>query len=121
VLKRHAFLLYRPYAMAHLNGTQGPETLSYAWRRTLRILPAYWTALTLLALWPGLKAVFSADWWIYYGLLQAFWSPTLFSGLSVAWSLTIEASFYALLPLLAMFFARLGKNVHPRSRMVRQL
>ena len=116
-----AFLLYRPYAMAHLDGKPGPEALSYARRRTLRILPAYWTALTVLALWPGLEGVFTADWWIYYGLLQAFWGPTLFSGLSVAWSLTVEVSFYALLPLLAMFFARLGKNVQPRSRMVRQL
>jgi peptidoglycan/LPS O-acetylase OafA/YrhL len=87
----------------------------------LRILPAYWVALTGLAVWPGLTGIFSDDWWIYYGLLQAFWGSTLFSGLSVAWSLTIEVSFYALLPLLALSLARLGKNAQPRSRMVRQL
>ncbi len=116
-----AFLLYRPFVMAHLSNRPDPGIRSYAWRRALRILPAYWVALTVLAYWPGLKGVFTDDWWVFYSVLQAFWVSTLFSGLSVAWSLTVEVSFYALLPLLALFLGWLGRNAEPRTRMVREL
>ncbi len=116
-----AFLLYRPFVMAHLTESQQPGISTYAWRRMLRILPAYWVALTVLAIWPGLNGVFTQDWWIYYGVIQAFWGSTLFSGLSVAWSLTVEVSFYALLPFLALLLGSLGRNADARTRMVRQL
>ena len=46
------FLLYRPFVRARLRGEAGarawPRT---AWRRFLRIVPAYWVALTVVALW----------------------------------------------------------------------
>ena len=116
-----AFLLYRPFVMAHLAETPSPGATTYAWRRVLRILPAYWVALTALAIWPGLNGVFTGDWWVYYGILQAFWGSTVFSGLVVAWSLTIEVTFYAALPFLALFLGWLGRNASPRTRMVRQL
>ncbi|MFP6580608.1 MAG: acyltransferase [Myxococcota bacterium] len=116
-----AFLLYRPYVVAHLFEERGPRKLSYARRRALRILPAYWVALTLLAIWPGLVGVFTGDWWLYYSVMQAFDIRTLDGGLVVAWSLTIEVSFYAALPLLALFLGRLGRDVDPRTRMQRQL
>ena len=116
-----AFLLYRPFVMAHLTEARHPGIPSYAWRRMLRILPAYWVALTVLAIWPGLQGVFTGDWWIYYGILQAFWGSTVFSGLVVAWSLTIEVTFYAVLPFLALFLGWLGQDANPRARMVRQL
>mgnify|MGYP001808125795 CR=1 FL=1 len=116
-----AFLLYRPFVMAHLTEARHPGIPSYAWRRMLRILPAYWVALTVLAIWPGLQGVFTGDWWIYYGILQAFWGSTVFSGLVVAWSLTIEVTFYAILPLLALFLGWLGHGANPRTRMIRQL
>ena len=93
----------------------------HARRRALRILPAYWVALTGLALWPGLPGVFSAYWWIFYGLLQAYWYPTIHLGLAVAWSLTIEVAFYVVLPVLAALLGRLGRAVSPRERMRRQL
>jgi hypothetical protein len=67
-----AFLLYRPYVVAHLQGERGPALGTYAKRRILRILPGYWVALTVLAIWPGLTGVLTKDWWIYYGVLQSF-------------------------------------------------
>ena len=44
------FLLYRPYALALVHGSEPPRLAAYAKRRFLRIVPAYWVALTLLAL-----------------------------------------------------------------------
>jgi len=116
-----AFLLYRPYVMAHLHDESAPAWTVYAKRRVLRIVPAYWVALTVLTFWPGLKGVWTEDWWIYYGILQAYWPATLFSGLNVAWSLTIEVAFYLALPFLALFLGALGRGASPRTRMWRQV
>src|SRR5215813_8286885 len=65
------FLLYRPFVAARLDGRPAPRILLYARRRALRILPAYWVALTALAVWPGLLLVFTNHyWWVYYSLQQ---------------------------------------------------
>jgi peptidoglycan/LPS O-acetylase OafA/YrhL len=110
------FLLYRPYAIALVEGSEPPRLLPYAKRRFLRIVPAYWLALTLLALWPGLQGVLTRDWWVYYGLLQSHRSQWLFGGIAPAWSLSVEVAFYALLPLLAAAIARLASRRSPRAR-----
>ena len=103
------FLLYRPFVAARLASAPAPGALAYARRRALRILPAYWVALTLLAIYPGLTGVFGEDWWVYYGFLQVYdhdWFA-FFEGLSQAWSLCVEVTFYAALPLLALALTRL--------------
>ncbi|HEX4718063.1 MAG TPA: acyltransferase [Thermoleophilaceae bacterium] len=97
------FLLYRPFVRARLQGTAAPATGPYAWRRFLRIVPAYWVALTLITLlfgtdgdvfgWPGIAR--------YYGVAQAYSSASFAGGLTQAWSLTVEVAFYAFLPLWA--------------------
>src|SRR5258705_9063723 len=51
------FLLYRPFAAARAAGAAPPATGAYAWRRGLRIVPAYWLALTVSALILGTKGV----------------------------------------------------------------
>ena len=71
----------------------------------LRIVPAYWVALTVLAATVGLCGVFTGDWWIYYGLLQNTRLSTTLCGIGAAWSLAIEASFYVALPLWALLMA----------------
>ncbi|MEY2447003.1 MAG: hypothetical protein QOH79_479, partial [Acidimicrobiaceae bacterium] len=43
------YLLYRPFVAARFDQAPGPGLRSYARRRALRILPAYWVALTVLA------------------------------------------------------------------------
>lgn len=101
------FLLYRPFVAARAAGKPAPSLKIYARRRLLRILPAYWFALTVLALWPGLPGhVLSGDAWRYYFFLQDFDGNTLFNGLGTAWSLGTEMSFYLLLPLYAIVLAR---------------
>ena len=101
------FLLYRPYVAARATAAPAPRLARYARRRVLRIVPAYWLALTLLAIFPGIVGVFSGDWWRYYLFLQLYWQDSLAGGIPVAWTLCVEASFYLLLPFWAMAVRRL--------------
>src|SRR6476659_3734388 len=43
------FLLYRPFVAAHLSARSAGSLGGYARRRALRIIPAYWFALTIVA------------------------------------------------------------------------
>jgi peptidoglycan/LPS O-acetylase OafA/YrhL len=104
------FLLYRPFVVARLNGDPQPRTGVYAWRRFLRIVPAYWVALTVVALWLGLSTVGQPLWHIpvLYGFGQIYSASMGFDGLAQAWTLCIEVTFYAFLPLWALAVRRLG-------------
>jgi peptidoglycan/LPS O-acetylase OafA/YrhL len=100
------FLIYRPFVNVRLNGARPTRLVDFFRRRFLRIFPAYWLALTLLAIWPGLPRVHSGDWWVYYGLFQAY-DPSWFDkGIGAAWSLSTELAFYLVLPLYALAAAR---------------
>jgi peptidoglycan/LPS O-acetylase OafA/YrhL len=112
------FLLYRPFLAARFAGRPAPRIRDYARRRVLRILPAYWLALTILAATVGLCGVFTGDWWIYYLLLQNNSQTTTLCGIGAAWSLAIEASFYVALPLWALLMARVQRG-RPARTMVR--
>lgn len=101
------FLLYRPYVAARADGRSRPNTARYARRRALRILPAYWVALTVLAVFPGIVGVFSGDWWRYYLFLQLYSHDTLGGGIPVAWSLCVEVTYYLALPFWAIAVGRL--------------
>jgi peptidoglycan/LPS O-acetylase OafA/YrhL len=100
------FLLYRPMLAARKGLGPASPVRSYARRRLLRILPGYWVALTLLAIWPGLSDVFTGHWYWYYGFLQGYGNVEFFGGISAAWTLGCEVVFYAALPLWAKLFAR---------------
>ena len=95
------FLLYRPFVSARLNGAPRSALRSYLRRRILRIVPAYWLALTVLAIWPGLTGVFTGHFWIYYGFGQIYNDGDALGGIAPAWTLCIEISFYLLLPAYA--------------------
>jgi peptidoglycan/LPS O-acetylase OafA/YrhL len=100
------FLLYRPYLSAHINGTRAPKLADYARNRVLRIVPAYWVALTILAIYPGLGGFWTDHSWTYYLFLQEYdyeWSR---GGILPTWSLTVEVVFYSMLPLLAWVMTR---------------
>ena len=101
------FLLYRPFVRSRLEGTPPPRAIAYGWRRALRILPAYWVALTLIALAVPKPDTFEPGHAIvYYGLLQIY-GDLVFGGISQAWTLSVEVTFYALLPLWALAVRRL--------------
>ncbi len=110
-----AFLLYRPFARAHMLGSKVPLTGPYAWRRFLRIVPAYWVALTIAALVLSLRAILGSDGLLYYGFGQVYRSDTLLGGLGVAWTLCIEVTLYAFLPLWAWLMRRIPRTGEGRA------
>ncbi len=107
------FLLYRPFFAAHYAGAPRIRTRDYLRRRVLRIVPAYWLALTVLAIYPGLLGVFTGDWWIYYGFGQIYQLTTFVNGIPQAWTLCVEVTFYLALPFYALALRGL---CHGRSR-----
>jgi peptidoglycan/LPS O-acetylase OafA/YrhL len=107
------FLLYRPFVAARAKGRPPPRTRRYLRRRALRILPGYWTALTLLAIFPGIVGVFTEDWWRYYFFLQLYSAETIDKGIPVAWSLCVEVTFYLALPFWALAVGRLWAGSAP--------
>jgi peptidoglycan/LPS O-acetylase OafA/YrhL len=107
------FLLYRPFAVAHIRGEPAPAAGPYAWRRFLRIVPAYWVALTIITIWFSHDEVFTAAGIpTYYGLAQAYrGSGAVLGGISQAWTLSVEVAFYVFLPIWAA-----GLRAIPRRR-----
>lgn len=105
------FLLYRPFVSARFDGRAGPDLRSYARRRALRIIPAYWVALTVLVVLFDTRQrndiTSIRDVIVYYGFLQIYWNTTVVGGLQQAWSLATEASFYVFLPIWAAMLRRL--------------
>jgi peptidoglycan/LPS O-acetylase OafA/YrhL len=100
------FLLYRPFVRAHLLGGPAPRGVAYGWRRVLRIVPAYWVALTVIAIVVPLEGVFEPGHAVvYYGFLQVY-TDLVLGGITQAWSLCVEVAFYALLPLWALALRR---------------
>jgi peptidoglycan/LPS O-acetylase OafA/YrhL len=96
------FLLYRPFVRARLEDRPLPHVGAYAWRRFLRIAPAYWVALTVVSLWLGFSMVFTAGGIpVYYGFAQIYSSSHGLGGIAQAWTLCVEVTFYAFLPLWA--------------------
>jgi peptidoglycan/LPS O-acetylase OafA/YrhL len=106
------FLLYRPFAAARLEGRSGPRLRDYTRRRVLRIVPAYWVALTVLAIWPGL--LFTGPRWVYYSFVGNYDFLWVLGGIGQAWSLAVEASFYVLLPFYALALGWVARRLSPR-------
>jgi peptidoglycan/LPS O-acetylase OafA/YrhL len=112
------FLLYRPFIAHRTGGAPAPPIPQYAKRRALRILPAYWLALTVLTLIPGTTGVSGGDWLTQYSLIQTLpvtdaansCVGNLDCGLAQTWSLVVELSFYALLPLWFVLSERLARG-----------
>jgi peptidoglycan/LPS O-acetylase OafA/YrhL len=115
------FLLYRPFVKARLRDEQAPPAVAYAWRRFLRIVPAYWVALTVVAIWLNRDEVFTATGIpTFYGFAQIYDAETSVSGIGQAWTLCVEVSFYAFLPLWALVMRALPAR-DPERRLAWEL
>ncbi len=117
------FLLYRPFVASRLAGSHGPRPASYFWRRALRILPAYWVALTITVFvlhvpkeLPSAKNLF-----LFYGLLHPYSVDNFFGPILSSYTLTTEISFYVFLPLYAFVIARAAATPQPQAQMRREL
>lgn len=106
------FVIYRPFVVARWDGKPMPPLLPYATRRIVRIVPAYWLALTVAGVWFSLGYL-----WHPIGFLRYFFFAQLYAnhtiingGIPVAWSLSVEMTYYLSLPGLAWLARRLGRS-----------
>jgi peptidoglycan/LPS O-acetylase OafA/YrhL len=122
-----AFLLYRPMIAYRNGGPPRPSVRHFARRRFLRIYPAYWVALTVLAIYPGISGPFSGHWWSFYSLAQYLipeasakgcTGPGYNCGLLQSWTLTVEMTFYIMLPFFAAGTAWIARRL-PGNRWMR--
>jgi peptidoglycan/LPS O-acetylase OafA/YrhL len=100
------FLLYRPFLAGTVAG-RSVSVKAYAWRRLLRIVPAYWVALAVITIWFDLHEVQSVEGALRFGLFaQIYDGSTALKGLGQAWTLDVEVAYYVFLPLFAIWIAR---------------
>jgi peptidoglycan/LPS O-acetylase OafA/YrhL len=119
------FLLYRPFVAARMDGRSGPGNRRYLRNRFLRIFPAYWLALTVLAVVVDTRGRDDISGWgdivVYYGLLQSYSKADALGGLQQAWTLVNEVAFYLLLPFWAAGAAVLARRLKPRLAVATEL
>ncbi|HEX4815237.1 MAG TPA: acyltransferase [Nonomuraea sp.] len=112
------FLIYRPFALVTLGGARRPDLRSYAWRRFLRIFPAYW--FVVLGVYVLLSSDKIAGFWpvLRVTLMQhVYVAGDIVPGLESTWSMTTEVAFYALLPVGAWVLHRIAARTDdPVSR-----
>ncbi len=110
------FLLYRPFVVAHLAGAPKPRTGAFWLRRLLRIVPAYWLVLfvttSVFHTGPGIGPGGWKAYASHYLFLQIYFPSQDLKGISAAWSLCVEMTFYLFIPLYA---ALLGRGRSRRS------
>ncbi|GFG54701.1 acyltransferase [Mycolicibacterium agri] len=105
------FLLFGPWVKAAATGGPPPSVRRYAWRRVLRIMPAYVVTVLVAYLVYHFRTAGPNPGHTWMGLFrnltltQIYTDNYLYSYLHQAltqmWSLAVEVAFYAVLPLLA--------------------
>lgn len=119
------FLLSRPFFVAHLRRQPQVRLGRYVVRRLVRIVPAYWVALSvwLFAVSERTPVGGGEAYPWFYGFGQIYYDRRTVDGggsLGVAWTLCIEVTFYLVLPALAFaLLALAGRG--PARRQVRVL
>jgi peptidoglycan/LPS O-acetylase OafA/YrhL len=99
------YLVARSFVRAYLDGSSQPPLRRYLRRRALRILPAYWVALTVLLWLKGTQGASPEEVLGTYLLLQDLLTlPTNTLFLQI-WSVAVEVGFYLLVPLAALALA----------------
>ncbi|EFD45533.1 membrane acyltransferase [Mycobacterium tuberculosis T17] len=102
------FLLWRGHAAAARDLRSHPRTGPYLRSRVARIMPAYVVAVVvILSLLPDADHASLTVWLANLTLTQIYVPLTLTGGLTQMWSLSVEVSFYAALPVLALLGRRI--------------
>jgi peptidoglycan/LPS O-acetylase OafA/YrhL len=109
------FLLFRPFVGAALDGVRhGPSLVRYAIRRAARILPGYWLALgvafLLLRHLDHPMQIDPAQLPVFLLFAENHFLETIKHLDPPMWTLAIEVSFYATLPLAGLLALRLGSH-----------
>ncbi len=94
------FLLTIRYFPGIVDGTF--TAYSYFFKRAARILPLYWTLLGITLLVDALTPyqTYTPLPFVNWTLTQSYFSQLFLSGIIVAWSLSVEESFYLIAPLI---------------------
>jgi peptidoglycan/LPS O-acetylase OafA/YrhL len=109
------YLIFRPFAAANLTGRPRPGLRDYFVRRALRIYPAYWVALLVLWLvgWVHFEGGASVRHVVTEVLLvHTYFTNATIDGIPQSWTLVVEVSFYAFVPLLAWALSRTRLRGH---------
>jgi len=102
------FLLWRGHAAAARGLRNRPPTGHYLRSRLVRIMPGYVVAVVvILTLLPEANHASWTVWWANLTMTQVYVPLTLTAGLTQMWSLSVEVSFYLVLPILAFLARRL--------------
>ena len=119
------FLLYRPFVVAHLAAARPPRTGAFWIRRLLRIIPLYWFVLfvstSLLHADRGIGPGGWKGYLVHYFFGQIYWPNQAFYGLSQAWSLCVEMTFYFALPFYALLIGWRRQRRSDLGRLVAEL
>ncbi len=114
-----AFLLYRPFVAAHLGARRPVNLRTFWWRRAVRIYPAYWVALTVVIVAFGHSDLHGWGEYVRNYLLVQIYQPGYgLGGIVPAWTLAVEVSFYAALPLYAWVLRSATQRL-PADRRIR--
>lgn len=129
------FLLYRPYVSYWIEGKSYPTASRFLANRALRIYPAYVVILLIVSLALGVaytesipagQDVQTAESTVGYmtspallalnvTLLHTLFPFSIKTGLGVSWSLTVEVTFYLLLPILGLLLLKLQKRYRSKT------
>ena len=98
------FLIFRPFVHSLIHNSALPSVGHFYLKRAARILPGYWFALFILAELDALRIVNASGFIRNVFLVHPFTEDNVFSGIAQAWTLSVEMSFYIVVPLLAYAF-----------------
>src|SRR5205085_8142732 len=96
------FLIYRPFVSANLAGRESPGLWNYALRRFLRIFPAYVLVLFLLDALGDIDVHGTSGLLKHATLTNTYFRDIGGLGIAQSWTLVVELSFYAFVPLWAV-------------------
>ena len=97
------FLIYRPFVGANLSNGHTDSLWNYARRRLLRIFPAYLLALFVLRLLGDIDVNGTSGLLKHATLTHTYFHDSGGLGIAQSWTLVVELSFYAFVPLWALF------------------
>lgn len=122
------FLLYRTFCAATFARRVPTRPRLFFRRRALRIVPAYWIALTGTLLFQhattikeglagGFGSFTATQLLSLYSLTQIYSEHWFSAGMSQSWTLAVEITFYLMLPAYALLMRRLGSGRDPDSQL----
>jgi peptidoglycan/LPS O-acetylase OafA/YrhL len=104
------FLIFRPFAHSLIHGSPLPKTRNYYLKRAARILPGYWLALFILAGLDALTVKNSSGFLRNIFIVHPFTEDNVFTGIAQAWTLSVELSFYLVVPVFASVFVHQSRR-----------